>query len=54
MWVYGLDLFGPGYQRVAKACDCGNEHSGPIKCGELISCKPVSLSRETLHRGVNK
>jgi len=54
MWVYGLDWFGPGWGRVAEASECGNEISGPIKCGELTSCKPVSLSRGTLHHGVSK
>jgi hypothetical protein len=40
---------------VADACECGNEPSGSVKCGNfLTSCKPVSCSRRTLHRGVSK
>ena len=36
MWVYGLDWAGPGYRRVADACECGNEHKGSVKCGEFL------------------
>jgi len=37
------------------SCECGNEPSGFVKCGEfLTSCKPVSFSRRTLHHGVSK
>jgi hypothetical protein len=41
---------------VVDACECGNEPSGSVKCGGnfLTSCKPVSCSRRTLHRGVSK
>ena len=40
---------------MADACVCGNEPSGSVKCGNfLISCKPVSFSRRTLHHGVSK
>jgi hypothetical protein len=36
---------GPG----GSTCECGNEPSGTIKCGEfLTSCKPVIFSRKTL------
>ena len=35
MWVYGLDWAGPGEREVADACECGNEHSGCVKCGEF-------------------
>ena len=35
MWVYGLDWAGPGYGQVADACECGNEPSGSVKCGEF-------------------
>ena len=28
MWVYGLDWAGP--------CECGNEPSGSVKCGEFL------------------
>jgi hypothetical protein len=30
---YGLDWAGSGWRQVAGNCDCGNEPSGPIKCG---------------------
>jgi len=30
----GLD--GPGYRQVAGACECGNEPSGSVKCGEFL------------------
>jgi len=36
MWVYGLDWAGLGYRQVADACECGNEPSGSVKCGEFI------------------
>ena len=34
MWVYGLDLAGPGQGQLADACECGNEPSGSVKCEE--------------------
>jgi hypothetical protein len=35
---------------VGGTCECGNEPSGSIKCGELFktTCKQVSFSRRTL------
>ena len=36
MWVYGLDWAGPGQRDVADACECGNELSGSVKCGEFL------------------
>ena len=36
MWVCGLDWTGPGQGQVADACECGNEPSGSIKCGEFL------------------
>ena len=36
MWVCGLDWAGPGQGQVADACECGNEPSGSIKCGEFL------------------
>ena len=36
MWACGLDRAGPGYGQVAYACECGNEPSGSVKCGELL------------------
>ena len=39
---------------MADACECGDEPSGSIECGNfLTSCKPVRLSRRTLHHGVS-
>ena len=32
----GLDWAGPGYRQVADACECGNEPSGSVKCGEFL------------------
>ena len=34
--VYGLDRAGSGYGQVADTCDCGNEPSVSIKCGEFL------------------
>ena len=36
MWVYGLDWAGPEQRQVAGACECGNEPSGSVKCGEFL------------------
>ena len=36
MWGYGLDLSGSGQGQVASTCECGNELSGSIKCGEFL------------------
>ena len=36
MWLYGLDWAGPGQGRVVDACECGNEPSGSVKCGEFL------------------
>ena len=36
MWLYGLDWAGPGQRQVADACECGNEPSGSVKCGEFL------------------
>ena len=36
MWVYGLDWAGPGQRQVAEACECRNELSGSVKCGEFL------------------
>ena len=36
MWVCGLDWAGPGQRQVADACECGNEPSGSVKCGEFL------------------
>ena len=36
MWEYGLDRAGSGQGQVAGTCECGNEPSGLIKCGEFL------------------
>ena len=36
MWVCGLDWACTGQGQVADACECGNEPSGCIKCGEFL------------------
>jgi hypothetical protein len=33
----GLDSSGFGYRELAAWCECGNEHSGSIKCEEFLS-----------------
>jgi hypothetical protein len=33
---YGMDSVGSGQGQVAGTCECGNEHSGSIKCGEFL------------------
>ena len=35
-WGYGLDRVGSGKGQVVDTCDCGNEPSGSIKCGEFL------------------
>jgi hypothetical protein len=35
-WRHELNLSGPGQGHVAGACECGNEISGFIKCGEFL------------------
>ena len=35
MWGHGLDRCGSGEGQVAGCCECNNELSGSIKCGEL-------------------
>ena len=56
MWVYGLDWAGPAYGQVADVCECGNEPSCSVKWrgNFLTSCKPVSCSGRTLHRGMSE
>ena len=33
---YGLDRAGSGYGQVVGTCECGNEPSGSVKCGEFL------------------
>jgi hypothetical protein len=41
--------------QVADTCECGNETSGYINAGNLLTgCKPVSFSLKTLLLGLNK
>jgi hypothetical protein len=35
-WGHGLDQSGSGYGQVAGSCECGDEHSGSVKCGEFL------------------
>ena len=42
MWVYGLDWAGPGQRQVADACECSNEPSGSVKCGEFLDQLQIS------------
>jgi hypothetical protein len=36
MCGYGLDLAGSGQGQVAGTCNCSNERSGSISCGEFL------------------
>ena len=36
MWDYGLDRGGTGQGQVVGTCECANELSGSIKCGEFL------------------
>ena len=36
MWWYGLDRAGSGQDQVVDTCECDNEPSGSIKCGEFL------------------
>jgi len=36
MWGYGPYRSGSGLGQVAGTCECGNEPSGSIKCGEFF------------------
>ena len=36
MWGYGLDRAGSEKGQVAGCCECGDEPSGSIKCGEFL------------------
>jgi len=32
-----VDWTGPGLRQVADACECSNEPSGSVKCGEFLN-----------------
>ena len=36
VWGHGLHRSGSGQGQMAGICDCGNETSGSIKCGEFL------------------
>jgi len=36
MWVYGLDWAGQDYRQLVDVCECGNESSDSVKCGEFL------------------
>jgi hypothetical protein len=36
MWGYGLDWAGSGKRKLAGTCECGNETSVSINCGEFL------------------
>jgi hypothetical protein len=42
----GLDGVGSGYGQVAGTCDCGNELSGSIKCGEFLDYLQKQLASQ--------
>jgi hypothetical protein len=33
---HGLDRSGSGWRQVLGCCECGNEPSGSVKCGEFL------------------
>ena len=35
-WGHGLYRCGSGHGHVAGSCECGNEPSGSLKCGEVL------------------
>ena len=39
MWGYRLDRAGSGQGQVAGTCECGNEPSVSVKCGEFLDQK---------------
>jgi hypothetical protein len=34
--MHGLNLSGSGKEKFAGACECDNEPTGSIKCGEIL------------------
>ena len=53
MWGHGLNRSGSGWGQVAGTCECSNETSVSIKCGEFLDWL-VSFSGRTLLHGVSK
>jgi hypothetical protein len=37
MVSFVLDSYGLGLRQVVKLCECGNEHSGYIKCRKVVA-----------------
>jgi len=37
LWGYGLDRAGAGEGQVAVTCECSNELTGSLKCGNFLS-----------------
>ena len=35
-WGHRLDCSGSGKGQMAGTCECGNEHSGSVTCGEFL------------------
>jgi hypothetical protein len=42
-WGHGLDRSDSGQGQVAGCCECGDEPSGSIKCGEFLDCLRICL-----------
>ena len=36
MWYYGLHWADPEQRQLADACECVNELSGSVKCGQFL------------------
>jgi len=47
MWVYGLDWAGPEWRQMAETCECGNEPSCSVKCGEFLDQLQTSKEQFT-------
>jgi hypothetical protein len=53
MWGCGLDLSGLGKGQVVDVCECGNETSSSIKCGEFLDqLRTGWFARRIQFRGV--
>ena len=46
---HGLDWSGSGQGQVVGTCECGNETSGSIKCGEFLLAEKRLASQEGLY-----
>ena len=53
-WGHRLDQSGSGQEQVAGSCECGEEPSGSIKCGNFLNgLGPLSFSGRTLLHAVS-